>query len=127
MPKRVRAIIVINGKVVLIKRLKDRQEYYVFPGGGVENGEDNNSALERECREELGVEVKVGKLVYEKEFAGQKQYFYLCEYVSGKLGSGTGPEFSNSSDYSGGYKIDLMKIENLDNIDLRPKEIGKLI
>jgi len=34
-----------------------------FPGGKVEKGEDHALALARECREELGVEVRVGGLV----------------------------------------------------------------
>ena len=28
-----------NNKVAVIKRVRDGQEYYVFSGGGIENGE----------------------------------------------------------------------------------------
>lgn len=34
--------------------------WWEFPGGKVEPGEDEQGALARECREELGVEVTVG-------------------------------------------------------------------
>lgn len=38
-----------------------------FPGGKVEDGESPEAALEREIREELGVEVAVGEAVMEVE------------------------------------------------------------
>lgn len=36
-----------------------------FPGGKVEAGEDDRTALARECREELGVDITVGDLLAE--------------------------------------------------------------
>src|SRR3989338_9475187 len=40
-PKRVRAVAIVvnNKKVLLIHRISYGKEYFVFPGGGVENGE----------------------------------------------------------------------------------------
>jgi ADP-ribose pyrophosphatase YjhB (NUDIX family) len=37
--KRATAIIIENGKILLIKRIKSGMEYFVVPGGGVEEGE----------------------------------------------------------------------------------------
>lgn len=33
--------------------------YHKLPGGGVEEGEDDTSALERECREEIGCSIEI--------------------------------------------------------------------
>lgn len=63
-------IIIENEKLALIKRTKDDAEYYVFPGGGIKDGETKKEAAEREAWEELGVKVKVGKYFSEVAFNG---------------------------------------------------------
>ena len=62
---RVRGIILDDGKVALIERAKADRVYYIFPGGGVENGETHLQALLREMKEELGIEVDAGELFRE--------------------------------------------------------------
>ena len=49
-----RAVIIKDKKILLCKR-KDR-DYYFLPGGHIEFGEEAQDALQREIREELGVE-----------------------------------------------------------------------
>ena len=49
------AIIVQEGKIALIKRIREEETYYVFPGGGIEEGETPEEATKREVYEELGV------------------------------------------------------------------------
>ena len=48
------AIIVQEGKIALIKRIREDETYYVFPGGGIEEGETPEEATKREIFEELG-------------------------------------------------------------------------
>jgi 8-oxo-dGTP diphosphatase len=47
MHQRVRAVIEKDGKILLIKRVKPDETYWVFPGGGVEAGENLENALTR--------------------------------------------------------------------------------
>ena len=42
------AIIVQEGKIALIKRIREEETYYVFPGGGIEEGETPEEATKRE-------------------------------------------------------------------------------
>ena len=81
----------------------------------------------REIKEEFGIDVKVVKKLYEMESEkfNQKEYFFLCEYVSGKFGTGEGPEFSNNPKYvdSGKYLPEIIKLEEIKNIPLLPPEI----
>lgn len=121
--KRVRGVIVNDNKLILIKRVKLNEIYYVIPGGGVEVGENNLQALKRECQEELGVDVDIKGLIYKKIFKNQKEFFYFCLVKSGEIGTGNGPEFFCNSEYEGEHIIELVDFSELDNKNLKPKEI----
>lgn len=110
-----------------VKKRKDIQEYYTFPGGGLEEGETLEEGVIREIKEEFGIDVEVIKELYtmESEKFSQKEYFYLCEYIGGKFGTGDGPEFSNNPKYadSGEYLPEIVKREDIENLLLLPGEI----
>ena len=59
----VAALIRVEGKVLLTQRKPGKHlgMSWEFPGGKVEEGEDDHQALMRELREELGVTVVVGR------------------------------------------------------------------
>ena len=89
-----RSIIIKDGKVAMIHSLK--YDYYKFPGGGIENGEDPVRAMIRETREEAGLIVDVDSIreygyVHkiqksdrdETECFLQDNYYYLCD-IKGK-------------------------------------------
>ena len=50
-----RSIVIRDGRVAMIHSLK--YDYYKFPGGGIEDGEDPVEAMIRETREEAGLVV----------------------------------------------------------------------
>ena len=116
-------------RVGVLKR-NDYQEYYTFPGGGLEEGETLEEGVIREIKEEFGINVKVIKKLYEmkSEKFEQKEYFYLCEYVDGEFGTGNGPEFNNDPKYidSGKYLPEIIKKEDIKDILLLPSEIKEL-
>jgi len=87
----VRAIIIKDDKLALVYSTK--YDYYTFAGGGIENGETKETALIREIREELGLEVipasiKEYGLVVRKENGKyddlfiQENYYYICDVSS---------------------------------------------
>ncbi len=113
-------------RVGVVKR-KDYQEYYTFPGGGLEKDETPEEGTIREIKEEFGINVKVVEKLYEtySEKFNQKEIFYLCEYVDGEFGTGNGPEYTNDPKYadSGKYIPEIVKKEEVKDILLLPKEI----
>ena len=48
--ERVRGILIENEVITIIKRTRDGETFYVFPGGGVEKGETEEQALKREMK-----------------------------------------------------------------------------
>ena len=84
-----RSIIVRNAKVAMIHSLK--YDYYKFPGGGIEIGENPVDAMIRETREEAGLVIVPGSVkeygfvhrvqksdLDETECFVQDNYYYLC-------------------------------------------------
>ena len=126
-PKRIRAIaiIVTDGKVLLIHRISHGKEYYVFPGGGVENGETVEQAVLREVQEETSLEVKIEKLLYHHTYDDNtEQFFYLCRYVSGEPKLGDGNEARDMKESNDNfYNPVWYEIKGLPQLLLYPLEI----
>lgn len=100
-------------------------EYYVFPGGGLEENETLEECAKREIFEEFGIVVEVKNKLYFKKVDDEfEQYLFLCKYVSGTFGSGTGPEFSGDPKYidRGLYIPTIVPKKEIRNIRLLPEE-----
>lgn len=122
--KIVRAIAIKDNKIAVIKRIKKDRTYYVFPGGGVEEGETFKEAIIREIKEELGVFVKVYGEIYKVLNLGELNTFMLCEIIEGDFGQGDGPEFNDLGYKGRGEYIPLLiNIEEIKNINIFPEEI----
>ncbi|MGZ4398149.1 MAG: NUDIX domain-containing protein [Gaiellaceae bacterium] len=53
---RVSAVLRWNGRILLCRHEKPGKEYWLLPGGGVNAGESLMDALNRELREEVGID-----------------------------------------------------------------------
>jgi len=131
---RIRAGIVLiqDGKVALIERHRAGLDYFVFLGGGVDEGETPDQAAVREAMEELGVEVVVRQKVSEIQF-GQKsrQVYFLAEQIGGEFGTGAGEEYTDAdpNDPEEGVYVPVwMPIEELSlHQNIYPIEVVNLV
>ena len=124
---RVAGIIPYNDGYMFMHRIKSDSEYYTFVGGGKEENETNEEGCIREIEEEIGVKVEVIKELYFLEKESMNEYFYLCKYIEGNFGTGTGPEFNNDPEYikDGKYIPEIIKTKDIKKINLMPPEIAK--
>ena len=67
MSKAARAIVVQDGKILVMHRNKYGSEYFTLVGGRVNEGESLEQALVREVREETGLSVTGVRLVFIEE------------------------------------------------------------
>lgn len=79
-----------DGKYLLVSATKDFGEHtgsYYPPGGHVDDGEDIESALMREIKEELNLEVEplAEIAVTPSDVAGQITYWWSCKLIGGEL------------------------------------------
>ena len=97
----------------------------------VEEGEDFNTALLREMKEEIGVDVisYSDEVKYSIEDRDNHYYYEIYE-ISGEIGTGCGPEFTDESYKDHGkYLIEMIDIKDIveGKIEIVPKEIREQI
>ena len=125
----VRGIVNYNDKIVLIHRIKTKddgtvRDYYVTIGGKIEE------ALRREIKEELGIEIEIKDLCLElddRDYNDSFQYFYNCNYKAGELGTGDGPEFTDKENYKGVFEIVLVDKKEISKLNLVPEKIKEIL
>jgi 8-oxo-dGTP pyrophosphatase MutT (NUDIX family) len=130
---RIRAGIVLiqNDKVALIERYRAGTHYFIFPGGGVDEGESPEQAAVREAMEELGVEVAIKQKVAEVQLGSKsRQIYFLAEQIGGEFGTGKGEEFDDSNldnPQKGIYIPIWMPVAELpEHTNVYPAEVAKL-
>jgi len=119
-----------DARLILIHRKWRGREYWVTPGGGVEEGESLEGALVREIEEEVGIGITPGDLVLEvaKEvdevFSIQK--FFVCRHTSGVIGTGTDTSITQSTpdDFS---EVVVVNYEEAQTLNIVPEEARELI
>ena len=122
MEKRVsaRAIIIEGNKVLTMFRRKKKdngnyKEYYVLPGGGVEENETLEQTCIRELKEEYNVDIKILGYLGSDERDTTIGHLFHAEIVNGEPTlSGEEANRNSPDNYYEIRRIDLSKLDELD-------------
>ncbi len=123
MRPRAAGLVTHNDKILLIYR-RNKEEYFVFPGGGVEDDEAPTDAVLREIDEETSIEATVDRAVFDLiHDTGDVHHYFLCNYVSGEpsLRHNTG-EYRMMRLGLDFYEPRWVPLSDLDSLNLLPVE-----
>ena len=77
-----------RNRVLMVRQHHEGRDIWMVPGGGIEDGETSSQAGVREVREETGLDVKIGKLIWHVEEVSEERgqrfvNFFLAEIEGG--------------------------------------------
>lgn len=129
MPRQIRpsakAVIIQNGKLLAIKLNDGKEEWYILPGGGQNSEEMLPQAVEREVREEAGIEVQCRDLLFVIEGIHGESFHridlvFLCDY----LGEAKNAALHNDTNQIG---FDWLDLSVLNRLPLYPSKLRRPI
>ncbi len=118
MRNRAAAIILRNGKILLMRRRKPGRDYYILPGGGVKLDEPFTDACIREVKEETGLDVTGLQLVFTTFTGGNEEQYFLVRVVDGEPVLGGVEAEANSPENS--YTFEWLDAQALEAGNLTP-------
>ncbi len=80
-----KAVVIKNGRLLAIKLNDGIEEFYILPGGGQDSEEKLPEAVIREVREETGIDVECGDLLFVIEGVHGEEFHridlvFACKY-----------------------------------------------
>lgn len=117
---RIRAsgLILKNNQVLVIRRVKAGEEYWLFPGGGVEKGESNLEAALREIREETSLELAniIDQKTYRDPENKNAQHFFVVGEPKEGLATPSS-ELAEENENEGTFELKWMNISDALKLD----------
>ncbi len=120
-----KAVIIQDGKMLAIKLSDGKEEWYILPGGGQDSEEILPQAVEREVKEEAGIDVKCKDLLFVIEGVHGESFHrvdlvFLCEY----LGKAENAVLQGDTNQVG---FDWLELSELNALPLYPSKLRRPI
>jgi len=120
---RISVIVVVDGKILLVKHQKGPRQYWVLPGGRLEYGETFQECAVREMLEETNLHVEVQDFVFLSEaIAPDRSRHIVNIYVTAKVLSGE-LKLGDEPVLAG---VEYKSLDEIDQLTLFPP-IGKTV
>jgi 8-oxo-dGTP diphosphatase len=123
-------IVIRDGRIALIERVRDGRQYWLLPGGGTEPGETPAQAAQREAEEELGVPVRLGPLrvlVHHPQADGTMLlHWYFGADIATDTIMVTGPELEEPAE-SGSYTAVWLELSQIASRTVWPAGVARLV
>ncbi len=122
---RARAVVIKDNKILLIHRFRAGTEYYVLPGGHIDEGETPEITVMRELKEETSIEstfIKKLDIVIDED--KNTHHIFLCEYISGtpKLAEGSSEVMDTT--HENVYIPKWIDLDKVFLVPMWPREVG---
>lgn len=120
------AVIVKDGMILLMHQYlgqrenegKGAEDFYTLPGGSWEIGETIEQTCKREIKEECGINVTVGKLIFYIDTESRLAFYFIVETDETEIVLG-GPEKDRMSDHEK-YSVEWVELEKLKDLTFIP-------
>jgi 8-oxo-dGTP diphosphatase len=114
---RVAAIIARQDRILLVEHRKGCQRYWVLPGGRLQGHETLEAALQRELKEELSLEARIGRLVIVSEMLAPDRHVVNLTYQA-EVAESTEPRLDRADPVLAGWQ--WVPADQLPRLDFRP-------
>ena len=120
------ALIIKDGKILLMHQYlgpreqedKGGEDFYTLPGGSWETGETIEQTCKREIKEECGIDLTVGKLIFFIDTESRLAFYFVCDTAVTEIVLG-GPEKDRMSDHEK-YAVEWVELEKLKYLTFIP-------
>jgi ADP-ribose pyrophosphatase YjhB (NUDIX family) len=116
-------VIVHEGKLLLVRHSGGR-DFFAFPGGHLDFGEDPRECIHRELVEELGVAPAVGRLLYVYSFVHNEEKQSIEFFF--EIVNGVDYMHHEEKDKSHAHEIaETVWVGKEDEVQILPEEVGQ--
>ena len=123
----VRAIAAVGDRILLCQNRANKEVFWCLPGGGLEEDESLRGGLQRELKEEFGIDTSVGRLlvVHESLVANIQHIQFFFHIALGEEFKGVNPDTASHAHEISNFTF--MPVDRIPDSTIRPDFLKQLV